>query len=469
MAVPQRISGNGKPAGKPVTEGLPPGPRLPRPVAALNWTFRPIRFLEKCAERYGDCFTVQLPPPAGAVVHVHNPEGVKQVFTGDPEALHAGEVNAIELGSLLGENSLLTLDGQRHLRERRLMLPPFHGERMTQYGETMARIARESLAGWPVGRPFAMRERFRDITLEVILSAVFGLEPGPRTDSIRAAVAKLMTATDHWAAAIPILQRRLPGWSPWKRFVEARATVDDLLYAEIGRRRGELGGGERIDIMSMLLTAEYEDGARMTDREVRDELITLLAAGHETTTSGLSWTFELLFRNPQCQARLEEELASAQGEPEYLDAVIKEALRMRPVVPAVGRRLKAPFELNGYLLPAGAIVVPDIYLAHHRADTYPDPYRFRPERFIEEQAGTYTWFPFGGGVRRCVGASFATFEMKIVLREVLAHARLGPATPRPDRIVRRHVTIRPKRGTMAVLQGFKKPIAESSSAVAIPA
>lgn len=431
---------------------LPPGPRQPRAVQVARWVARPTEFMESSFRRFGDIVTLRFPDMDA--VAVSDPETIKQVFTGDPEVLRAGESNAF-LEPVVGGRSVLLLDGPRHIRERRLLLPPFHGERMQRYGELIAEIAERDIDGWPVGRPFALRPRTQAITLEVIMRAVFGIEDVERLSELRGKLAELTDISGsrvRWVGLLlPALQRSFgTSRSPWSRFVAAREEVDALLYDEIARRRTDPQLAEREDILSLLLQARDEDGEPMSDGELRDELMTLLVAGHETTATALAWAFELLLRNPAALGRLEEELAE-DGE-QYLDAVIKETLRLRPVLPIVGRLLKEPFELRGYELPAGTMVAPCIYLTHRNPLVYPEPERFMPERFLDAQLDTYAWLPFGGGIRRCIGASFALFEMKVVIPAVLRRLRLKPVGERPEPMRRRAITFVPGRDALVVAE-----------------
>jgi cytochrome P450 family 135 len=412
-------------------------------------TAGPYSWMAKRRERYGDVFSSHF-PFFGRVVYVASPELVKQVFAGDPAVFHAGAANATVLGDALGENSLLTLDGDRHLSQRKLLLPPFHGEAVRRYAEVMARAAADEVERWPLGRAFALRPRMQAITLEVILRAVFGVRDGERMDRLRAGIPRLgeLSSSLDW---LPFMQRDLGGLTPAGRFRRAVAQVDELIYAEIAERRAGLDGStgpSRDDVLSLLLCARHDDGSPMSDVELRDELMTLLTAGHETTATGLSWAFERLLRTPAVLSRLVESL----DDDEYLDAVVKETLRVRPVVVDVARALTRDIEIAGWRLPAGTLVLPAIAAIHMRPDLYEAPAEFRPERFIDGGAESYAWIPFGGGVRRCIGASFAQVEMRVVLREVLRRVRLRAASERPERPQVRHVTVVPARGTRVVAE-----------------
>ncbi len=427
---------------------FPPGPRLPRLFQAARVTAGPYSWMRKRRERYGDVFSSHF-PFFGRVVYVADPALIKQVFTGDPTVFHAGAANAMVLGEALGEHSLLTLDEGRHLSQRKLLLPPFHGEAVRRYAEVMADAAADEVSRWPVGREFALRPRMQAITLEVILRAVFGVRDGERMDLFRTRIPPIgeLSSPLDW---LPFMQRDLGGLTPAARSRRALAAVDELIYAEIAERRAldpDASSG-RDDVLTLLLGARHEDGSPMTDVELRDELMTLLTAGHETTATGLSWAFERLLRTPRVLARLTESL----DDDEYLDAVVKETLRVRPVVVDVARQLQRDIELGGWRLPAGTLVLPAIAAVHVRPDLYPSPQEFRPERFLDGHAESYTWIPFGGGVRRCIGASFAQVEMRVVLREVLRRVRLRAPSARAERAQVRHVTVVPARGCRVVVE-----------------
>ena len=407
-----------------------------------HWWRRPLPTLEECRARYGDMFTIRL-PHEGTWVFVSEPEAVKQVFTGDPRLLHAGAANIVLL-PILGEHSVLLLDEPEHMAQRKLMLPPFHGKRMQAYGDVMARAAAEEIDRWPTDAPVRMRPRMQAVTLEVILRAVFGVGEGERLTRLRdelRGTLNLLSSPRRAIFMVMLGPERLRRFPPFRRNVER---IDRLLFEEISSRRGAPDLAERDDILSLLLQAAHEDGRPMSDRELRDELMTLLVAGHETTATALSWAIELLARHPAELARLEADVAGGEGA--YLDAVVKETLRLRPVIALVLRKLVEPMEIGGRLLPAGVSVAPSIHLVHRRPQIYPEPERFRPERFLERPAGTYTWIPFGGGVRRCLGGAFAEFEMAVVLRELVSRRRLQPAAREPEHPVRRTITNVPSRG-----------------------
>jgi cytochrome P450 family 135 len=426
----------------PPLEGLPPGPDWSITRSTIRWWRRPLQTLEECRARYGGMFTYRL-AHEGTWVFVSDPEAIKQVFTGDPRLLHAGEANIVLL-PVLGEHSVLLLDEPEHMAQRKLMLPPFHGKRMQAYEQIMSEAARDEIERWPTDRPVEMRPRMQAVTLEVILRTVFGVEEGESLTQLRDELRNTLgTLSDRRRAIFLVLlgPKRIRRYPPFRRRIER---VDRVLYPVIEARRSAPDLADRDDILSLLLQARHEDGRAMSDTELRDELMTLLVAGHETTATGLSWAIELLSRHPAALARLEDSVAA--GETEYLDAVVKETLRLRPVIALVLRKLIEPMEIGGRLLPAGVNVAPSIYLVHRNPEIYPEPERFRPERFIEQPAGTYTWIPFGGGVRRCLGAAFAEFEMAVVLRELVASRRIQPVGDQPEQSVRSTITNVPNRG-----------------------
>ena len=427
---------------------LPPGSRAPAIAQMLRYGRDPLGFLCDYQRSYGDVFTVHF-PYFGRLFYVAEPSLVKALFTGDPAVFHAGEANASLLEPALGPSSVLTLDGAPHLRQRKLLLPPFHGERVERYGELITAITREEMQSWPVGETFAMRPHTQRITLAVIMRAVFGVHDEER-------LARFGGLIDDFArrvglvASIPPLRRRFGPFSPWARFVRSREALDAFIYEEIALRRAEDGHGERDDVLSLLLDARDEDGEPMNDRELRDEMVTVLGAGHETTATGLAWAIERLTRNPGVLAKLRDSLAA--GEQDYLAATVKETLRSRPVIIDVGRKLTAPARIGGYELPAGSFVLAAISALHYREDTFPEPQRFRPERFLEAKADNYAWIPFGGGIRRCIGAAFAEYEMRTILREFVERADLRAVDQEPEKVRIRNITLVPAKGARVVLE-----------------
>jgi cytochrome P450 len=429
-------------------DSLPPGPKAPALVQALRYARDPLGFLANHQRSHGDIFTIRF-PFFGRVVYVARPDLVKEVFTGSPSVFHAGEANATVLEPALGPNSVLTLDDEPHMRQRKLLLPPFHGERIQRYGELIVAMTRQEMESWPVGEPFALRPHTQRITLAVIMRAVFGVHDEER-------LVRFERLIDDFARRVgvitsfPMLRRNLGPGSPWPRFLRSRAALDEFIYEEIGLRRAEPGYEERDDVLSLLLGARDEDGNPMSDQELRDELVTVLGAGHETTATGLAWAVEMLGRNPEVLAKLRDSLAA--GDEEYLGATVKETLRSRPVIVDVARKLKAPATVGGYELPAGTFVLPAIAALHYREDAFPQPYEFRPERFLEDKADNYAWIPFGGGVRRCIGAAFAEYEMRTILREFVERAELRPAGAKPEKVRVRNITLAPAKNTRVVLE-----------------
>ena len=424
---------------------LPPGPRLPRALQTAGFLLGGARFLEACRRRYGDVVRFSTLFDSSFVM-VFDPTLVKQVFQGSGHQLHAGEANSL-LGPILGQRSVLLLDEDEHLRHRRLMLPAFHGPRIQAYVDVMREAADVEIDSWPVGEEFPLHPSMQSLTLSVIMRAVFGYRPGPAADELRRRLRAMVEPVARPRALMMLraLARRgdpVSGAS----FEASRRAVDEVLFEEIARRRAQDGLEEREDVFSSLLLARDEDGRALSDQEVRDELLTLLLAGHETTATGLAWTFDLLLHAPEILAR------ALSRDDEYLDAVVKESLRVRPVIPGVGRVVRRePFALNGYLIPPGVEINPSIRVLHRRADLYPNPAQFQPERFLGPDApDTYTWIPFGGGVRRCLGASFALIEMRTVVSRVLERAHLRPASPDHDDPMFRGVTIAPRSGVRVI-------------------
>jgi cytochrome P450 family 135 len=443
---------------------LPPGPPLPRLLQTIGFIFLGPRFLAACRRRYGGAVTFGTLFDSRFVM-LFDPELVKELFRGPHEQLNAGEANAL-LGPVLGERSVLLLDGAEHLRHRRLMLPHLHGQRMQGYAQTMRDAADREIDSWPVGEPFALLPRMQSLTLSVIMRAVFGYEPGAADEELRGRLRAMVEplAQPRGIPLMMILGRLGSGdRGALRRFEAQRRAVDELLYAEIARRREEPDLAERDDVFSALLLAEDEDGRRLSDREVRDELVTLLLAGHETTATGLAWTFDLLLHAPAVLER------AADGDDDYLDAVVKESLRIRPVIPGVGRVVRGePFSIGEWVIPPGVEINPSIRMIHRRGDLYPDPGEFRPERFLgSEVPDTYTWVPFGGGTRRCIGASFAQMEMRIVIARVLERTALQPADPEPEQVQFRAITLSPRNGTRVVMTRAPSPVAEPAPASAL--
>jgi hypothetical protein len=400
--------------------------------------------MNKTRREYGDVFTLRF-AGVGPIVFVSEPTLIKQIFTASPDQLRAGEANW-PLIPVLGERGTLLLDGQEHLKRRRVILPPFHGERLERYREMFAEVAAEHIERWPKGEPFALLPKIQAITLELIMKVVFGEDEDPaRISHLADQMMGLINASQSRLAQLPYMDR-VPGrYSPMGIFLRVRERVDRVLYEEIHRRRKEMGTGDRInpvpdrhDVFSMLLQTD------MTDEELRDELMTILLAGHETTTTALAWAFERLLRHPGMYERL-------RTDDRWAEAVVSETLRLRPPIPIVGRAVKSDFQLDGYTIPAGEFLAPCIWLTHRREEVYPDPYAFKPERFLDKGPETYSWLPFGGGTRRCAGAAFAQLEMNVVMKTIAEKVEMEPADPKPERVGRRAIVLAPRYGSRVVV------------------
>ena len=412
-------------------------------MQTLRWLLRPISFLESCRRRFGDAFSVSFLGFQTPMVMLSDPEAIRALYSVPGHTLPPGRTIALQ--PIMGSRSLLLLEGREHLARRKLMLPPFHGERMRAYEATVREIVAREVEGWPEGEAFALHPRMQAVTLEVILRAVFGVTDPARRARLADGLGRLLAGTSSSGVQFGVLLfRRFGGPDPLAGLQALRHEIDAMLAPEIAARRAD----PREDILSLLVTARFEDGEPMDDAEVRDQLMTLLLAGHETTATGLAWTFDLLLRHPHVLERLIAEVDG--GEEAYLRAVVAESLRLRPVVPLAGRRLSEELRVDGHVLPPGTDVTPAIWLAHTRPDRYPEPYAFRPERFLEQAPATSAWVPFGGGVRRCIGAAFAEMEMRVALAEILTRRALRPATAGAERVARRNVTFSPRGGTQVI-------------------
>jgi cytochrome P450 len=428
---------------------------MPALLQTLLWGLAPTWVMDRYSRRLGETFALTLWPSGLTFVLVSGPEAVKTVFTASPE-LAPSATGSSPIAQVMGRSSVLTLTGPEHMRQRKLLLPPFHGERMREYEDVIVAATRADMAGWRLGAPMRLHEHTRTITLEVILRAVFGVQE-ERMGPLRDSIAALLEPANVLAAMRVLLRRpggeRLPG-----KLGRVLDRLDAVIYAEIAHRRAQSDLEQRADILSLLLLARDEDGRALSDGELRDELVTLLLAGHETTATAVAWAIERLVRHPEKLARLVAEIDAGESE-EYLLAVVNETLRVRPVVPIVVRMLTGPMDVGGYTLPAGTRVAPSIYLTNRSPRVYEAPEEFRPERFVESSPETFSWIPFGGGIRRCIGASFAQLEMKLMLRTVLSE--LHPSLPSDGRrdawrarngewVRRRAVTLVPAAGARVV-------------------
>jgi cytochrome P450 len=438
----------GSPAanGNAASAGSPPSIRMPKPLQTARFIVRPVSFLEAARGRYGQTFSASLFGP-GELTMLSDPPSIKKLFAADRVNTIAPGRNIV-LGPILGSGSLLLQQDDEHMRRRRLMLPSFHGDRMRAYAETVAEATERAIASWPAagGEEFALHPSMQEITLEVILRAVFGIEDSERRRELSSGLVAVLTESAG-PAAFGLMMPGVRDLPHYRHFRRKLAETDALLAQEIADCRADPKLSEREDILSMMVSARFDDGEAMSDRELRDQLMTLLLAGHETTATALAWTFDLLLHDDRVMNTLQNEVDAGEST-EYLDAVISESLRIRPVVPMTGRELREDSELGGYVLPSGSIVMASIYLAHTRQDVYGDPYAFRPERFIEGETETFSWIPFGGGTRRCIGAAFAQMEMRIAIETILRSARLEAARPGLERPTRRSVTLSPREGTI---------------------
>ncbi|MGH7924583.1 MAG: cytochrome P450 [Candidatus Binatus sp.] len=429
---------------------LPPGPNL---FATFDFVRNPFRFLDTCARRYGDWFTVKVPGVA-PFVFTSDPAAVREVFLGDPDALHAGEANR-PLGAFMGERSSLFLDGVEHIRQRRMLLPAFHGEQMAAHADAMRTAADTAIASWPIGQPFPIHPQMRAITFETIIRTVFGFEDDAAGAELRASLKKLFALYSSKLGtlfSLPAMRLDAGPWSPWGRAVRLTRQIDSILYAEFARRRKE-GVEGRADVLSMLLQARYEDGQPLPDNVIRDEMYTLMLAGHETTAATIAWVINRLLTNPAVIERARAEVfsvlngaqleASHVGKLRYVEAVINETMRLDPVIPNFARTLTRPLTIASRDLPAGVTIAPCIYLVHRRPELWPTPDQFNPDRFLESRQPPHTFIPFGGGSRRCLGAAFATYQMKIVIAEVLKNVELKHVEGYTARTTRKGIAFAP--------------------------
>ncbi|MBD2452162.1 cytochrome P450 [Nostoc sp. FACHB-152] len=456
---------------------LPDGPKTHPWVQTYQWLTNPLGFMEACAQRYGDIFTLRIGPVFSPQVFISNPQAIGQIFNTPPQLLDSGAPAGIK-APLLGQQSLLALEGKPHQRQRKLLTPPLHGERMLAYGQLIQNITNKVTAKWQIGEPFSVISSMQEISFEVILKAVFGIHDGPRYEKLKELLIKILNPQQPFITAMifvfPVLQRDLGAKSPWGKFLRLRQQVDELIYAEIQERKAK-PDPSRTDILSLMLAARDEEGQPMTDVELRDELITLLVAGHETTATSLAWAIYWVHRVPQVREKLLQELDNLgeTADPNeifklpYLNAVCSETLRLYPVAMlGLNRLVKSPLDVMGYQLEPGTLVIPCIYLTHHREDLYPDSKQFKPERFLECQFSTSEFLPFGGGNRRCIGMAFALFEMKLVLATVLSQWQMEVADSQQVQPARKGALLGPSGGVKMIVTGKrlqKQPVFETSN------
>jgi cytochrome P450 len=438
-----------------VSPQVPPGSRLPGSVQSLQWFRDPVRFMTRGRTRFGASFSVRIGPLKRATF-IADPELAWTVLTGDPELMRMGSTNGI-FRPVLGDRSLFLLDGEEHKRHRNLIMPAFHKGAVQRFSGLVSELAAREIARWPLDTVFPIQDRMRGVTLEMILRAVLGLVDESRDERLRELIHELLDLVQNPIAVLPQFQYELGGRTPFARLMALVAEIEQLLYDEIGQRRHDPGRADRDDILSLLVRAQPHEEGFLTDREVRDELLTLLIAGHETTATALSWAFERLLRHPEALGRLVDEIEGGRGEA-YVDAVVHETLRQRPVLPITARKLTQPIELGEWTFPKGWTLMPCVFLIHHDPEVYPEPERFRPERFLAEDPPTNrVWLPFGAGPRHCVGSSLATMAIKVILRTVLSRAELEPERAEPEQIVRRNFTLGPERGARVVMTRRLEP------------
>ena len=438
---------------------MPDSPQTLPLLQLLHWIAKPLDLLERSAQRYGDCFSLHL--SSLPIVFLSNPQAIQKIFTAPPEQFDSGRANKI-LQPLLGDQSLILLDGRSHQQQRRLLTPPFHGDRMKSYGKLICDITEQVISHWEIGVPFSVRSSMQEISLRVILQAVFGLHEGQRCEQLKQLLRSVLDLTGSPIGSsllfFSAIQRDLGAWSPWGRFLRQKQQIAQLLIAEIQERRDQ-PDSSRSDILSLLMSARDQNGEPMTDIELHDELMTLLVAGHETTASALSWALYWIHHLPEVHEKLLTELGSIGAHPDlstvtrlpYLSAVCAETLRIYPIAMlALPRIVKTPVEITGYKFEPETVLAPCIYLTHQREDLYPEPKQFKPERFLKRQYSQYEYLPFGGGNRSCIGMAFALFEMKLVLATVLSRFDCAIANNRSVQPVRRGLTLAPSDGKWLV-------------------
>ncbi|MEC4814116.1 MAG: cytochrome P450 [Scytonema sp. PMC 1069.18] len=439
-------------------DNLPDGPKVPALLRRMKFVFQPLKYVEDFAKAYGDTFTLRTKNGFN-IVYFSHPQALQQIFAADSHQLESGRGNSI-FKVLMGPSSLLVLDGDSHQRQRQLLTPPFHGDRMRAYGESIREITQKVSYSWKLGTPFDLRVSMQEITLRVILQVVFGFDEGTRLERIQNRFALWLNLANSPLLSValffPSLQKDLGAWSPWGRMMRLRQEIDEMIYTLIRERKTQ-SDQNRQDILSLMISARDQNGQPMTDEELHDELMTLLVAGHETTASALTWAFYWVDKLPEVRDKLLAELSTLDDNPDpnsitklpYLTAVCQETLRIYPIATsAFPRTVREPMEIMGYQLPKGTMIIPSIYLAHHREEVYPQSKQFRPERFLERQFSPYEYLPFGGGHRRCIGLAFAQYEMKLVLATILSRFQLSLVNRRPVDPVRRGLTVAPGRVRM---------------------
>lgn len=435
---------------------LPPGPKDPALIALMRWMADPTGNFERCFRAWGDLYSIKN-PILGREVVVADPALIKQIFTGDTEVFHGGEPN-LSLSPIVGARSVIVIDGKPHHRKRKLLLPPFHGERLAVYGDVMREITEREIKKWPVGRPVSALPAMQRITFDVILQTVFGVREGEALDVLRQSLLSLVEKAQSPLGMLwlmPAFQRDLGPLTGWASIKRSLKETDEILYGVIAKARAAgAGGDKRTDVLSLLLSAVDEQGEPMTDGELRDELMTLLLAGYETTSLALAWAIEDIVRRPEVLGRILDEIAAA-GRADaplpYLDATIKEVLRLRPIIPLLGRRLAQPVTLREFEIPTGTYVLPCVYLANRHPGHWERADEFVPERFLDKKPDPYLWIPFGGGARRCIGMAFALFEMRVVLSSLLPALTLR-LPDKPAKVSLRSLFFSPSKGTRVVVE-----------------
>ncbi|RUT04399.1 cytochrome P450 [Dulcicalothrix desertica PCC 7102] len=452
-----------------MTVKLPDGPQTHPWVQTFHWLTNPLEFMEDCTKRYGDIFTLRIGPVFTPQVFITNPKAIQQIFSTDPKVLDSGEAAGIK-SPLVGRQSMLALEGKPHQRQRKLLTPPFHGERMLFFAQEIREITASVTDKWLLNETFSVLSSMQEISLQVILKAVFGLDAGERYDKLKTLLLEILNPKRPFVFILmfvfPAVQRDFGAWSPWGHFLRLKQQIDEIIYTEIQERR-EKAEPERNDILSLMMAARDEFGQPMTDVELRDELMTLLVAGHETTATVLSWALYWIYSLPEVRSKLLQELDNLGENPElnailqlpYLNAVCSETLRLYPVAMlALNRLVKSPIEIMGYQLAPGTLVIPCIYLTHHREDLYPNSKQFQPERFLERQFSPSEFLPFGGGNRRCIGLAFAMFEMKLVLATILSNLEMA-VVGEPVQPVRKGALLGPSKGVPMVVTTKKRTLA----------